>query len=202
MYGVQVSMDTLGLLYDIDVDYYFRVNFTGFIDIVNALGGVTVDSEKEFWEEYGGRDYHFLEGPNQLNGEDALVFVRARKNIGDQQRGRNHMSFIKAVIDKATSSDMLTNFDSIVKSVEGSFETSMPYDLIRDLVKKQIETAPDWNIVSYNVTGDGASANVYSLDIDVFVFLPDIRTVNTAKELIQQVLNGEILTAPEATPAP
>ena len=78
----------------------------------------------------------------------------------------------------------------------------MPYDLIRDLVKKQIESSPDWNIVSYNVTGDGASANVYSLDIDVFVFLPDIRTVNTAKELIQQVLNGEILTAPEATPAP
>lgn len=202
MYGVQVSMDTLGLLYDIDVDYYFRVNFTGFVDIVNALGGVTVDSEKEFWEEYGGRDYHFLEGPNQLNGEDALVFVRARKNIGDQQRGRNHMSFIKAVIDKATSSDMLTNFDNIVKSVEGSFETSMPYELIRDLVKKQIESSPDWNIVSYNVTGDGASANVYSMDIDVFVFLPDIRTVNTAKELIQQVLNGEILTAPEATPAP
>ena len=201
MYGVQVSMDTLGLLYDIDVDYYFRVNFTGFVDIVNALGGVTVDSEKEFWEYDSGKDYHFLEGPNQLSGEDALVFVRARNNIGDQQRGRNHMSFIKAVIDKATSSDMLLRFDDLVKSVEGSFETSMPYDLIRDLVKDQIETAPDWNIVSYNVTGDGASAQVYSMDIDVFVFLPNYRTVNTAKELIQQVLNGEVLTAPETTPA-
>ena len=110
------------------------------------------------------------------------------------------MSFIKAVIDKATSSDMLLRFDDLVKSVEGSFETSMPYDLIRDLVKDQIETAPDWNIVSYNVTGDGASAQVYSMDIDVFVFLPNYRTVNTAKELIQQVLNGEVLTAPETTP--
>ena len=200
MYGVQVSMDTLGLLYDIDVNYYFRVNFTGFVDIVNALGGVTVDSEKEFWEYDSGKDYHFLEGPNQLSGEEALVFVRARSNIGDQQRGRNHMSFIKAVIDKATSSDMLLRFDDLVKSVEGSFETSMPYDLIRDLVKDQIETAPDWNIVSYNVTGDGASAHVYSMDIDVFVFLPNYRTVNTAKELIQQVLNGEVLTAPETTP--
>ncbi len=202
MYGVQVSMDTLGLLYDVDVDYYFRVNFTGFVNIVDALGGVTVDSEKEFWELVGTTYYHFDEGPNQLDGEHALIFVRARETIGDQQRGRNHMSFIKAVIDKATSSDMLLHFDDLVKSVEGSFETSMPYELIRDLVKDQIETAPDWNIVSYAVTGDGASAQVYSMDIDLFVFLPDLRTVNTAKEMIQQVLNGEVLSAPEPTPAP
>lgn len=202
MYGVQVSMDTLGLLYDIDVDYYFRVNFTGFVDIVNALGGVTVESESEFWERSGPNLYHFYEGPNQLNGEESLVFVRAREAIGDQQRGRNHMAFIRAVIDKATSSDLLRNFDDIVKSVEGSFETSMPYDLIRDLVKDQIETAPKWNIVSYAVSGDGASAQVYSLDIDVFVFLPNLTTVETAKGLIQQVLNGEEIVAPEPTPRP
>lgn len=202
MYGVQVSMDTLGLLYDVDVNYYFRVNFTGFVDIVNALGGVTVESESEFWERSGTNVYHFLEGPNQLNGEESLVFVRAREAIGDQQRGRNHMAFIKAVIDKATSSDMLLNFDDIIKSVEGSFETSMPYELIRDLVKDQIETAPDWNIVSYAVSGDGASAQVYSMDIDVFVFLPDLNMVNKAKELIQQVLDGEVIVAPEPTPRP
>ena len=202
MYGVQVSMDTLGLLYDVDVNYYFRVNFAGFIDIVDAMGGVTVDSETEFWERVGVNYYHFDEGPNQLDGKMALIFVRARENIGDQQRGRNHNAFIKAVIDKMTSSDMLLNFDNILSSVEGSFETSIPYDLVRDLVKDQIETAPNWNIVSYAVTGDGASASVYSLDMDVFVFLPDLRTVDTAKQLIQQVLNGEEVVAPEPTPKP
>ena len=97
---------------------------------------------------------------------------------------------------------MLRNFDDIVKSVEGSFETSMPYDLIRELVKDQIENAPDWNIVSYAVSGDGASASVYSMDIDVFVFLPNLTTVETAKSLIQQVLNGEEIVAPEPTPRP
>ena len=202
MYGVDVSKDTLGLLYDVNVDYYFRVNFAGFMDIVDALGGVTVDSEKEFWERVGTNYYHFDEGPNQLDGKMSLIFVRARETIGDQQRGRNHMSFIKAVIDKVLSTDTLLHFDDFVKSIEGNFETSIPYDLIRELVKDQIETAPEWNIVSYNVTGTGASASVYSLDIDVFVFLPDLRTVETAKELIQQVLNGEVVTAPEPTPAP
>lgn len=202
MYGVQVSMDTLGLLYDIDVDYYFRVNFTGFVDIVNALGGVTVDVEKEMWTYIGDENYYFPEGPNTLTGDLALAFVRARNNIGDQQRGRNHMAFIKGVIDKATSSDMLLHFDDILSSVEGSFETSMPYDLVSSLVREQIATGADWNIVSYAVTGTGASASVYSMDIDVFVFLPDTNTVNTAKDLIQKVLNGDVITAPEETPTP
>ena len=202
MYGVQVSMDTLGLLYDVNVDYYFRVNFAGFVDIVDALGGVTVDVEKEMWTSIGPQDYHFAEGPNTLNGDLALAFVRARNNIGDQQRGRNHMAFIKGVIEKATSSDMLLRFDDILSSVEGSFETSMPYDLIRSLVRSQIATGPKWNIVSYAVTGTGASASVYSMDIDVFVFLPDANTVNTAKELIQQVLNGDVIAQPEETPCP
>lgn len=202
MYGVQVSMDTLGLLYDVDVNYYFRVNFTGFVDIVDAMGGITVDSEKDFWERVGYDIYHFNEGPNQLDGKTALVFVRAREAIGDQQRGRNHMSFIKAVIDKATSSEILLRFDDIVSSVEGSFETSMPYDLIRDLIRDQLENDPDWNIVSYNVSGYGGSAMTYSMDIPLFVFYPDMSTVDTAQGLIQQVLNGEVIVTPEPTPAP
>ena len=197
MYGVQVSMDTLGLLYDINVDYYFRVNFTGFVKIVDSLGGVTVDVKEEIWSGIEDQDYHFPEGPNQLDGEKALAFVRVRKNIGDQQRGRNHMAFIKAVVDKATSSsDMLLRFDDILTSIEGSFETSMPYDVMSSLVRDQIESGAKWNIVSYAVTGTGDSAMTYSMDIPLFVFIPDMSTVDTAKGLIQQVLNGETIQAP------
>lgn len=202
MYGVQVSMDTLGLLYDINVDYYFRVNFHGFVDIVDAMGGVTVDVEKEFWSDLEMHDYHYTAGPNLMDGEKALVFVRTRKNIGDQQRGHNHMSFIKGVIDKATSTDMLLRFDDILTSVEGSFETSMPYDVMSSLVRDQIESGAKWNIVSYAVTGTGDSAMTYSMDIPLFVFIPDMSTVDTAKGLIQQVLNGETIQAPEESSNP
>lgn len=58
IYGVDVSMDTLSQLYGIDLDYYFKVNFNGFIDIIDALGGISVDSDYDF--SAGG--YHFNQG--------------------------------------------------------------------------------------------------------------------------------------------
>ena len=192
IYGVQVSMDTLGMLYDIDIDYYFRVNFGGFVDIVEAMGGVTVYVEKEF----STTEYTFKEGPNELNGYKALSFVRNRFGIGDQQRGRNQMAFVKGVINKATSTDMLLNFNSILKAVDGCFETSMPYDVISALVRDQIETGAEWNVVTYAVTGTGNSAIPYSMNIEVYVMDPDMSTVETAKGLIQQVLAGETVTQP------
>lgn len=192
IYGVQVSMDTLGLLYDTEVDYYFRLNFTGFVDIVEALGGVTVDVEKEF----STTEYTFPEGPNELNGYKALSFVRNRFGIGDQQRGRNQMAFIKGVIKKAVSSDMLLNYNEVLNSLEGSFETSVPYDVISALVREQIESGADWNVVSYAVTGSGNSAIPYSMNIEVYVMDPDYETVNTAKDLIKQVFDGKTISAP------
>lgn len=193
IYGVQVSMDTLGLLYDVDIDYYFRVNFRGFVDIVEALGGVTVDVEKEF----STTEYTFPAGPNELNGYKALSFVRNRFGIGDQQRGRNQMAFIKGVINKAVSTDMLLNYNEILSSLEGSFETSIPYDIVSAMVREQIQSGANWNVVSYAVTGSGNSAIPYSMNIEVYVMDPDYDTVETAKTMIKQVLAGEVITEPQ-----
>ena len=192
IYGVQVSMDTLGMLYDMEFDYYFRINFDGFVDFVEALGGVTVEVEKEF----GTTEYFFPAGPNYLNGYKALSFVRNRFGIGDQQRGRNQMAFIKGVINKALSTDMLLNFNSVLNSVEGCFETSMPYEVISALVRDQIETGADWNVVTYAVTGSGNSAIPYSMNFEVYVMDPDMETVEIAKDLIQKAFDGEVLVQP------
>lgn len=194
IYGVQVSMDTLGMLYDIDLDYYFRVNFDGFIDIIDALGGVSVYVDKAF----STTEYSYNEGYNELSGYKALSFVRNRFGIGDQQRGRNQMAMIKAVINKATSTDMLLHYNDVLSSVEGCFETSMPYDEISALVREQIETGAEWNIVSYAVSGTGNSAIPYSMNIEVYVLEPDYDMVETAKDLIQQVYDGKVISAPES----
>lgn len=193
IYGVQVSIDTLANLYGIDIDYYFRVNFGGFLEIVDALGGVTVEVEKGF----STTEYTFNTGPNELNGYKALSFVRNRFGIGDQQRGRNQMAFIKGVIDKATSTDMLLNFNAIFNSVQGSFETSMPYDVLSSLVREQLDSNADWNVMSYAVTGTGNSAIPYSLNFEVYVLEPDYSTVEEAQRLMQMVYDGEILPTEE-----
>lgn len=194
IYGVNVCVETLEMLYDIDIDYYFRVNFIGFKDIINSLGGVTVYSDYSFTTS----GYSFQAGWNTVNGEQALAFARERYAFaeGDRQRGKNQMEVIKAVIDKAISPELLVNYASVLSAVEGSFETSVPYDLIAALVRDQLSSGESWNVVSYSVDGTGASKKPYSMSQNAYVMIPDESTVSTARELMEQVRSGEVVTAP------
>lgn len=191
IYGIEVSKGTLEMLYETEIDYYFRVNFSGFEGIVDALGGITVDSEVAF----SVGDYSYQQGENYLNGAAALTFARERKSFasGDRQRGKNQMAVIKGVINAAISPALLTNFSGIMDSIAGSFETSMPYEEIAALVRKQLDQGGDWNVVTYSVDGTGASKKPYSLSTNAYVMVPDYDTVNTAIYMMEQVKNGEIL---------
>ena len=77
IYGINVCMDTLNMHYDTDINYYFRLNFAGFVQIIDALGGITVDSDYDFTTQ-NSSGYHFTKGPNQVNGDQALAFCRER----------------------------------------------------------------------------------------------------------------------------
>ena len=98
IYGTGESMQTLDNLYGTHTSFYMRVNFAGLTKIVDALGGVDVYSTKTF--SMGG--YNFTEGVNHLNGEAALCFSRERYAFadGDNQRGKNQMAVIQAIISK------------------------------------------------------------------------------------------------------
>ena len=194
IYGVQVCMDTMAMLYNVNVDYYFRVNFWGFVDIIDALGGVDAYSEYSFSTD----NYSFSEGYNYMDGEKALEFVRERYAFasGDRQRGKNQMAVIKAVLKKAMSVDMLMNYTNVLSTVEGSFETSMPYDTISALVREQLDSGAEWNIVSYSVDGYGDSQIPYSMSQYAYVMVPYDDTVNTAKGLLYQLYTGQVLTEP------
>ena len=197
IYGVQVSMDTLSMLYDTPIEYYFRVNFTGFKDIIDALGGVTVISDYTF-DTKNVAGYHFNEGENFMDGDAALAFCRERYTFatGDNQRGKNQLAVIKGVLNKCLSTDMLLHYTDVLDAVEDSFETSVPYDVISSLVRSQISGGSDWNIVSYSVTGTGDRQVPYSMSQSVYVMVPDESTVETAKSLIQTVRDGGVVEQP------
>ena len=197
IYGVQVSMDTLSMLYDEDIDYYFRVNFTGFEKVIDAMGGVTVNSDYEF----DVNDYHFVKGENNLNGAQTLAFARERHAFtdGDRQRGKDQMAVIEGVIKKMSSVQMLDKFDDILAAMEGSFETSLPYDTISELVRSQLTDPTPWTVVRYSVNGTGDNQIPYSMSQSAYVMIPDQSTVDTAKEMIDKVKNGETVEAPPET---
>ena len=196
IYGIDVSMDTIGMIYDMDVDYYFRVNFSGFEEIIDSLGGITVYSDYAF--QSTSMYYWFDAGENYLNGSEALAFARERYSFeeGDRERGRNQMKVIEAVINKALSPDLLKNFTDVMAAVEGNFQTSVPYEKITAVVREQLKNGGDWNIVTYSVSGTEDTQNTYSMPQPLYVIIPDEATIDTAKELIRQVYEDEIVTLP------
>lgn len=189
IYGIDVCMDTMAMLYGVDVDYYFRVNFSGFEDIIDALGGVTVNSDYAFT----ARGYSYVQGENQMDGAKALAFVRERYSFaaGDRQRGKNQLALIQAVIQKIMSPEWLVNYNSVMDSLSGSFETSVPYDLISKIIRNQLNTGGSWSVSTYSVDGTGDSQVPYSMSQKAYVMVPDQSTVDTAKQMIQDLYDGK-----------
>lgn len=136
IYGVDRSMATLENIYDIDISYFARVNFTSLIMIVDALGGVNVESEYAF--EAGG--YSFEKGMNHLNGEQALVFARERHSFqdGDNQRGKNQEAILKAILERIMFPDILFQANDILNNVADCVETNMTRDEMAKFINMQL----------------------------------------------------------------
>ena len=196
MYGIDCSMATLGNLYDEHVDYYVQINFNGFKTLVDAVGGITVESEKAFRTSEGG--FYINQGTNQLNGTVALSYVRERKSFadGDNSRGRHQMQAIEALIKKVSSgTTVLSNYSAIMDSMSGMFMTSMSSEDIAALVRMQLSDLASWNIKSYAVTGKGGSSTTYSMPTKrSYVMYPDEVQVKYAEQLVNKVVEGETLT--------
>lgn len=189
IYGVSESIRALEELYGVEVDYYVRVNFTGFEEIVDALGGITVYSEEGFTAWDGT---WFDEGENNLNGAEALSFARERKAFsdGDIQRGRNQMKVIKAIAEKAMSPAILSNYSAVMDAAGGSIETSMTQAEIGALAKMQLSSSEDWNIESYAVTGYVDSRTTYSYGASpLSVVIPEESSIAEARLLLQENQN-------------
>ena len=189
IHGIDMSVKTVEDLLDCDINYYFKVNFSSLVDMVDAIGGIEVDSPYKFTTfDYA---YTFNKGYNKLNGEKALYFVRERKafNEGDRTRNKNQQLVLTAIINKATSSTILTKYNSILKSVEGSFVTNLDDKSITSLIKKQIDDNKKWNIETYNLDGADSSNYTYSYKkAKSYVMEPDENSIKEAKLKIKSVL--------------
>ena len=198
LYGVETSMETLGNLYGVNVDQYIRINFAGFISIIDALGGVDVYSDQAF-TSVGSPGYYdpttFVEGWNHLDGKSALAFARERHAFasGDIQRGINQMKVIDAMLNKIKSPALLMGFSKIMDAASDCFVTSFSQDQISALVRMQLSDFAEWDIESYTVTGTSSSSTkCYSAKGQkLYVMKPDDSSVSKAREMLASVLGGE-----------
>ena len=194
--GVENSVKTIENFMGIDINYYARVNFTSVIKIVDALGGVTVNSPVAFTTRVG--NYYISKGNNKLNGEKALAFVRERYHLssGDDDRVRNQQRLLKAMLDKATSPSIITKLSKVLESVKGAFETNMTSDEMLQLIQMQLTDMASWNFYSVVLTGTGKSmtGGAYIPNVKLYYKIPDENSIAHAKGLIDKMTNGEVLT--------
>ena len=188
IYGVKASMRTLGNLYDIEVSDYIRINFDSVIRLVDALGGVEVNSDYAFTTRNG--KYSFNEGTNHLNGEQALAFSRERYAFkdGDNQRGRNQMAVLTAMLNKLQSPALLKNPGEVLDVVGESMQTSFTRDEITGLISWQLSEGQSWEITRQAVSGHGDSQQTYSMKgTNLYVMWPDEESVAEASEKIKEI---------------
>lgn len=188
IYGINESINTIEDLFDTKINYYVKVNFTSLVDIVDALDGITVDSLYAFTSQAG---YVYQKGDNYLDGKKALSFARERKSFkeGDRTRGENQQRVLTALINKAMSPKIITNYVNLLSSLKGKFVTNVSDDDITKLIKMQLKDNSSWSIESIGVNGYDAMDYVYSYKgSKLYVMKPDYKTVDAAKEKINKIL--------------
>lgn len=191
IYGIDESINTLEDLFDTKINYYVKVNFTSLVDIVDALDGITVNSPYSFVSQDG---YSYKKGDNILDGKKALSFARERKSFkeGDRTRGENQQRVLTALINKAMSPKIITNYANLLSSLKGKFVTNISDEDITKLIKMQLKNNSSWTINSISVNGTDAMDYVYSYKkVKLYVMKPDYETVNNAKSQIKKVLDNK-----------
>ncbi len=194
IYGIETSLKTMEELYGIEINYYVRVNFDSLIKVVDQIGGINIVSDRAF-KAYTDPSVYVQEGINTFNGKQALAYARERYayESGDRHRGENQQQVMMVIIDKITGSPvLLKNYNNIIQSLTGSFQTDIPSDVLIGFIKKQIAEGGEWQIETVSVDGVGSTQPTYSMGSQpLYVMIPDEGSLATAKTKIAQVLSEE-----------
>lgn len=193
IYGIDKSIKTLEKFYDIDINYYLRVNFNSLIKVVDVIGGIDIYSDKSF-VAHTNKSVKVKEGWNSFNGTQALAYSRERYAYitGDHHRGANQQQVIETIINKVTQSSVLiSKYNSILNALDGTFQTDMSTNMITSFIKYQLENMPKWEVESIAVTGYNSSNYTYSMGMryKLYVMEPDYNSVEKAKKKMNEVLN-------------
>lgn len=184
LFGPECTVRTLENYFDLEINYYVRVNFSSVVDIVDAIGGITVESDQAFGS--------FQQGSNQLDGEAALSFSRERYAFedGDRQRGRNQMKVIEAIISKLSDPSLNYDYAALFQTVQDSVEMNFSDDEVKRLIQFELTQRPAWQVESISVTGTDGEDYSYFYGSDLYVMYPDTDSVETAKAKIAEIMGG------------
>lgn len=184
--GTKATVEAVENLLEIPIDYYVKVNFEAFIDVVDAINGITVDVPYELYEQDSNDiagAIHLLPGIQELNGEEALALARTRKLDNDIERGKRQQEIIKAIVKKSVSLNSLFKVDDIIEAVGTNMSTNMSFKEMKSFVSYGMNGT---NIDIEALTLEGSNykpGKVYYYKLDDFALEETIKTLQDHLEI-------------------
>nr|WP_306373242.1 LCP family protein [Salirhabdus sp. Marseille-P4669] len=146
---VNTTIETVEAFANIELDYYVKMNMEGLVDLVDAVGGITINNPYD-WEQSG---FHYKKGELSMNGEQTMGFVRMRKMDSDFNRNDRQRIVIEGILKKGASVGSITKIDDVLDVLGDNMETNLSFDDMKNLFKNYRDTRK--NSTTYQVTGTG-----------------------------------------------
>ena len=184
--GEEMAIKTVEGFLKVPVDHYIKIDFQGFKGIVDAVGGVTVDVPFDFWERSDVDYYkkiHFKQGQQNLNGEEALAYVRMRKQDpnGDYGRAARQRQLLAAVAQKLNSTSTVFKIKDLTAVVGKYIKTDIPISDGLALYNKLSGFDPS-TMQTLKLEGEDKKIG------GIYYFLPDPISVETVRNEIEKEL--------------
>lgn len=209
--GDKCMINTIQNFFDVNIDYYAKINFRGLIKLVDALGGIDVEVPYSFCETTMWRSEQYMvyveEGKQHLNGEQALGLSRNRKTYSscgakwnkgtrnDFVRGQNQQLVINAILDKAKSINSVSQFYGILDAVGGSMTTNMDkkqilsfYDVFKNVLVYSTNLTDDNSVISMQkmyLNGVGGLYPDGIMSMDLYEYIPSTNSLNAIKNAMK-----------------
>lgn len=140
--GVELTLETVEDLMDVPIDYYVKMNFNAFIDVIDALNGIEVNVPYDLVEQ-DSKDrkgaIKLSEGLQTLDGEESLALARTRHYDNDIERGKRQQEIIKAIISKAASAGSVTKYADVIEAVGDNLTTDLSFDEMKSFIEYATE---------------------------------------------------------------
>ena len=214
--GTECVIKTIEEYFDIDINYYMKINFTGIVDLVNALNGIEVDVPYSFCEQnskrqFGKNTIYVKKGIQTLDGEQALALSRNRKsnkeycgsswaqgNRSDFVRSENQQKVIEAILNKVKTLSTLDDFKSILEVISKNIDTNMEektifsfYDLAKEIL---INGTTDRPLVIEKLFLDGTGQMIYDekTKLVLWDYVINKKSKNEVIKAMKNNLEGEV----------
>jgi len=187
--GSKLSKSSVENLLGIPIDYTVVMNFQGFVHMIDALGGVTIDVDKRMYysdpyDDDGGLYIDLHPGVQKLNGKTAMEYVRYRDEEGDIGRVARQQKFLKALLQEFSKPQLITKLPDLIKEFAVAVRTDMP-------TKEMVKLIP--------IINDGVKSGLHTEWLsgtpcwiqDVSYWLPDIKELRYKVAQIQDIAVDE-----------